>query len=242
MKNAFGYLRVSGQGQISGDGFPRQKKAIEAWASSNRCQIVRWFVEKAVSGETEEVDRPAFTEMVRAILDNGGAKVVVVESLDRLARAFRIQEQIILYLAARNITLIAATTAEDITAAVQGDPMRKAVIQIQGVFAELDKSLLVKKLRTARDRKRAKEGRCEGRKPYGETKEERLTIGIIKGLRRKPRGRGEPMPFNRIARKLNEAGLPTRYGKLWSATQVRSVINGPHWTRTNAVKYALHEK
>lgn len=236
MREAYGYLRVSGQGQISGDGFPRQKKAIEVWASKNRVKIVRWFAEEAVSGETEETDRPAFTEMVRVILENH-VKTVVVESMDRLARAYRIQEQIILYLAARDITLISANTAENITQAFQDDPMKKALIQMQGVFAELDKSMLVKKLRTARERKRAETGRCEGRKPYGETSQELRVIGIIKGLRRKPRGHGEPMPFNRIARKLNDAGIKTRYGRMWRSTQIRSIIIGPHWRETRAIRF-----
>ena len=29
---AFGYLRVSGQGQVQGDGFTRQEEAIKAYA------------------------------------------------------------------------------------------------------------------------------------------------------------------------------------------------------------------
>jgi hypothetical protein len=45
--------------------------------------------------------------------------------------------------------------------------MRKALIQIQGVFAELEKGMLVQKLRKARTQVKLTTGRCEGRKPYG---------------------------------------------------------------------------
>ena len=45
---------------------------------------------------------------------------------------------------------VSASTGEDVTATMRDDPMRKALIQIQGVFAELDKSLLVRKLRKGR--------------------------------------------------------------------------------------------
>ena len=45
---------------------------------------------------------------------------------------------------------VSASTGEAVTATMRDDPMRKALIQIQGVFAELDKSLLVRKLRKGR--------------------------------------------------------------------------------------------
>ena len=37
---------------------------------------------------------------------------------------------------------------------------------MQGIFSQLDKSLLVKKLRKAREQKRKETGKCEGRKGY----------------------------------------------------------------------------
>ena len=49
-KKAFGYLRVSGKSQVDGDGFPRQKAAIQKWAKANGFHIVQWFVEEGVSG------------------------------------------------------------------------------------------------------------------------------------------------------------------------------------------------
>ena len=77
-----------------------------------------------------------------------------------------------IYLASKGITLIAANTGENVTEAITSDPMRKAMVQMQGVFAELDKSMLVKKLRKARDRKRQETGRCEGPKPFYQGSEE----------------------------------------------------------------------
>jgi len=35
MQKAFAYLRVSGKGQIEGDGFTRQLSAIQAYAAKN---------------------------------------------------------------------------------------------------------------------------------------------------------------------------------------------------------------
>ena len=41
---------------------------------------------------------------------------------------------------------------------------------MMGAVAQYEKSQIVLKLRGARMRKRAKKGRCEGRKPYGSMK------------------------------------------------------------------------
>ena len=93
--------------------------------------------------------------LIRHFLKNG-VRTVIIEGMDRLARELRVQEHLVIYLASKDIALISARTEEDVTAAVMGDPMKKALVQIQGVFAELEKSLLVKKLRTARERIRKK--------------------------------------------------------------------------------------
>ena len=38
---AFGYIRVSGKGQLSGDGFPRQRAAIQAYAAAYGYCVIR---------------------------------------------------------------------------------------------------------------------------------------------------------------------------------------------------------
>ncbi len=93
---------------------------------------------------------------------SNGVKVVVVESLDRLARDLLVQSVLLSKLAVEGLTLIAANTGEDVTAAMQTEPTRKFLVQIQGALAELDKSLLVRKLKRGREAKRAATGRCEG--------------------------------------------------------------------------------
>ena len=62
---AFGYLRVSGKGQLNGDGFPRQRAAIEAYARANGFVIVKWFEERGVAGAETWENRPAGPEMVQ---------------------------------------------------------------------------------------------------------------------------------------------------------------------------------
>ena len=147
----------------------------------------------------------------------------IVERLDRLARDLGVQLQLVGLLCSRGFTLISADTEQDVTAAFSGDPMLKAMIQVQGVFSELDKSMLVKKLRKARETKKAKTGRCEGRKPFGFHPEEAETLKRIKQLYRKPRSE-KRLGFYQIATILNKEGLPTRTGVPWHGTHISAIL------------------
>ena len=222
MKKAYAYLRVSGLGQVDGDGFSRQLDAIQAYADKVGIEIVEVFRELGVSGTADENERPAFSEMVGAILRDG-IDTIIIEGLDRLAREYRIQEHLLVYLASKDITLLSARTEEDVTAAIQADPMKRALIQIQGVFSELEKSMLVKKLRLARERVRATKGKCEGRKAYGETAEEQAVIRHIHALRRARKGL-KRRSLQTIAGMLNAEGLTTKTGARWTATQVKRAL------------------
>jgi len=217
---AYGYLRVSGIGQIRGDGFIRQQEEIERLSKATGIEIVRYYREEGVSGTADEADRPAFQEMVSAILKNG-VRTIVIEGMDRLAREYRIQESLVIYLASKDITLISARTGEDVTEAMQADPMRKALIQMQGIFSELEKSMLVKKLKAARERKREQTGKCEGRKSLKEGKPD--TWREIKRLYRKPR-LGKRRSYREIAEVLNAEGHTTMAGKPFTAGNLQQII------------------
>ena len=157
-------------------------------------EIVREYVEQGVTGDASWSDRPAFQEMVSAILDNG-VRTVIVENLTRLARAYVVQDAILVFLASKEVSLISAYTGEGVTAAFHGDPMKKAIIQMQAVFSALEKNSLVRKLKAARARKRAENGRCEGRKPFGERSGEKGAIVRMRQLRRKPVRKDKRMSF-----------------------------------------------
>lgn len=219
----YAYLRVSGAGQVEGDGFPRQEAAIRGYADAHDIEVVQVFREEGVSGTTGEADRPAFQGMVAAILANG-VKAIIVEGLDRLAREYRVQETLLVYLASKGISLINARTGEDVTLAVTEDPMKKALVQIQGIFAELEKNMLTKKLRAARERKRQVEGKCEGRKGYSDTEGGRAILAQLKKLHRKNPKTGKRRSFAEIATAMNDAGVKTMTGRDWTKLTVQSAL------------------
>jgi site-specific DNA recombinase len=216
---AFAYLRVSSKGQIRGHGFDRQSETVEEFAKQNG-YIIKETFRDAFTGT--EADRPEFNRMVATILGNG-VLTILVESLDRLARDVMVQSLLLAKLAQHGITLINCVTGEDVTASMSEDPMRKALIQIQSVFSELEKSRLVGKLRRAREAKKEATGKCEGRKAFGEKAGEAKAIDTMRSLRRKRNGKR--LSFAKIAAELNRRSIPTRTGAHWQTTTVRNILS-----------------
>lgn len=213
----YSYLRVSGRSQVGGDGFERQRVSIQVWAASAKAEIAGEYVEGGVSGADDCMERPAFQDMLGAILGNG-VKAIVVENLSRLARSFVVQDSILTYLASRGISLYSADTGACVTDDIQQDAMKRAIVQMQAVMFELEKTMLVRKLRAARQRKRAATGRCEGQTPFGGKPGEADTLARIRELAN--RGAGAV----RIARALNATGHRTRKGGEWKAGTVQGIL------------------
>jgi DNA invertase Pin-like site-specific DNA recombinase len=212
---AFAYLRVSGKGQVEGDGFTRQLTAIKKYAETNGIKIVKVFREEGVSGTKELQNRPALLDLMTALHSNG-VKLVMVEKLDRLARDLMIQETIIGDLQKNGFDLVSVAEPD----LLQNDPSRKMMRQIFGAIAEYEKTMIVLKLRGARMRMKAKEGRCEGAKPYGMDEAERTVMDRMKALRTTGMG------FDRIAAKLNEEGVKPRRGARWHGLTVNKILTG----------------
>ena len=214
MKTAYGYIRVSGKGQINGDGFTRQSKAINDYAKANNIEIVHIYKEEGISGTLK--DRPALTELM-VDLEQNGTKLVIIERIDRLARDLMVQETILNDMKKNNIKIISVTDGD----LLDDDPTRKLVRQVLGAIAEYDKEMTVQKLRVARNRKRATQGKCEGRKSYKESNP--ALIAEIKRLRRKPR-KGKRLSIKATVDSLNDSGFKTAMGKVFTVSRLENVI------------------
>jgi DNA invertase Pin-like site-specific DNA recombinase len=213
MTKVFAYLRVSGKGQIDGDGFTRQLEAIRTYALAHNIKIMRVFREEGVSGTKELENRPALQELLSA-LEDGDVRVMMVEKLDRLARDLMVQETIIGDLRKRRYELVSVAEPD----LCSDDPSRKLVRQMFGAIAEYEKSMVVLKLRGARQRMRVRTGRCEGIKPYGHTAEESQILGRMRKLR------SGGMAVDTIAQTLNDDGIRTRSGGDWYGATVNKIV------------------
>ncbi len=212
-KTAFAYLRVSGKGQVDGDGFPRQLDAIQQYAAAQGYRVRKVYREEGISGTKELENRPALLELLAAI-GSSDVRVVMIEKLDRLARDLMVQETIIGDLRRRGIELISVAEPD----LCSDDPSRKLVRQIFGAIAEYDKAMVVLKLRGARQRIKARTGRCEGMKAYGEGRTEKRVVSRIVELR------AAGLALDRIADTLNAEGAKPKYGAKWYGSSVSNVL------------------
>lgn len=213
MTKAFAYLRLSGKGQVEGDGFTRQLEAIKKYAASHDIKIAKVYREEGVSGTTDWENRPAFSEMMAAMMANG-TRTVLVERLDRCARDLMVQESIIADFKRKGLVVVSVNEPD----LCSEDPSRILMRQMLGAFFQYEKTLLVAKLRGARQRIRLKEGRCEGRKRYGTRPGESEVVERMIQLRT------QGLAVDKVAITLNDEGAKPRAGQRWHATSVYRVL------------------
>lgn len=216
---AVSYVRVSGKGQVDGDGPERQREVIARYAKGAGLTVLQEFSDLGVSGTTELADRPGLAALIDRIESNG-VRTVIVERADRLARDLMVQEVILSQFAKIGARIVTAD-AVDLTSSE--DPTRRLIRQVLGAVAEFEKNVLVLKLRAARERKRARGERVEGVKPYGHLPAERAVIDRMRQLRRKP-PKGQRMSVAAIAAHLNAEGHRNRAGRVWSPQMVHHVL------------------
>ncbi|MFA9479226.1 recombinase family protein [Phycisphaerales bacterium AB-hyl4] len=218
---ALAYLRVSGRGQVDGDGFHRQRHAIDKYAKAHGLTIAGEYRDEGVTGTAESFDRPGLTDMLVRIKANG-VRVVLVERSDRLARDLVVGEIILREFKDLGVSVIEAEGGNDLTAG-DDDPTRVLIRQVLGAVSQFEKSVIVSKLRAARERQRRTTGRCEGRKPFGFYEGEPEVIERIAAMRRKPKGR-KRMSYAEIAEALNAEGVTTRNGGPWKPGTVYAIV------------------
>jgi len=220
--NAVSYMRCSGDSQISGDTWDRQIEKIHILADRQGFEIEKEWREEGVSGKVECEQRPAFQAMLAELLSNG-CRTIIVEDLSRLARRYAVQEQILLYLCAKGITLwTCANGGQNITEEMNQDPTKRLLIGIVGLVSQWEREQLVEKLKVARQHMKRDTGRCEGRKPFGEHPkypEEKEVVARMIVLR------AEGNKPDQIAQILNSDGVPTRGTKHGKSPWHPSTIN-----------------
>lgn len=219
---AVSYLRVSGKAQAGADkdGLPRQREAVQKFAQRNGYEIVGEFRDEGVSGTRELENRPALAALIDRIASNG-VRVVLVERADRLARDLMIGEVILRELTKRGARVLTAD-GQDLSAD-SGDPTRTLIRQVLAAVAQFEKTVLVQKLRAARQRKRARGERVEGVRPFGMLPGEAPILERLMELHRKPK-KGPRLSLQGIADALNAEGHPSRSGVPWTKNTVARIV------------------
>jgi DNA invertase Pin-like site-specific DNA recombinase len=217
MTKALAYMRCSGRGQIDGDTWDRQQEAITRYATTNGVEVVEWYRDEGLSGKTELENRPGLAACLERVESNG-VRLVIVESADRLARDSLVAELIVREFQKAGTTVISASGGVNLTEGDDSNPTAKLIRQILAAVAEFDRCVVVLKLRAARQRIRAKTGKCEGAAAYGRNDEEKQALRCMRALRL------AGQTYKMIANQLNSQRMPTRFGGLWSAQTVQKIL------------------
>lgn len=217
MTNAVMYLRVSGDSQIQGDGFPRQRAACEKYAAAHGVEIVAEFLDEGVTGKMELEGRAGLSACIEHVRTNG-IKLVLVEDSTRLARDLIVAEIIVREYQKIHVRVVAASGGVDLTEGDESNPTAKLIRQILAAVSEFERCCITLKLRAAKDRIRARDGRCEGKKPFGAYAGEPETLAWMQ------KTRAERFTYQEIADELNKRGVATRAGGKWLMQTVGKIL------------------
>ncbi len=217
MESALMYLRVSGEAQITGDGFPRQREKCLRYASDNDIEIVAEFRDEGITGKMELENREGLSACIAAAQAQN-IKIVIVEDSTRLARDIIVAEVCIREFQRIGVTVISASGGVNLTEGDDSNPTAKLIRQILAAVSEWDRCVINLKLKGARERKRSTGQRCEGRIPFGEKPGEADTLQEMLDARR------HGFTYDGIAELLNQAKAPTRRGKPWDGATVWKIV------------------
>jgi DNA invertase Pin-like site-specific DNA recombinase len=218
MRNVAMYLRTSSATNINGDSQDRQVEAIEIYAEANDMEIVVRVSDLAVKGSDSIYERQGFVKLIDYCVNNK-VDTILCENASRFARDVIVQEMGYRELKKLKLQLIPVDAPDYFT----GDsPSLTMIRQILGSVAEFEKSNLVSKLRGARERVKAKNGKCEGRKSLREIMGDKRFVSMMtkmKSLRKSNKS------YASIAVILAEQGfIQPNKGKPFHKSQIMRLI------------------
>lgn len=218
MTQAVAYSRCSGDSQIDGDTWDRQEAAIRKYAAANDIEVVEWFRDEGITGKMELEGRAGLSACIAAVRERG-IGLVLVEDSTRLARDLIVAEVCIREFQKIKVRVMAASGGIDLTAGDESNPTAKLIRQILAAVAEFDRCVITLRTRAARERIRARDGQCEGKKAYGKMPGEAETLALMRQWRTV-----DKLTYAEIAAFLNEQRIPTRAGGLWLMQTVGKIL------------------
>jgi site-specific DNA recombinase len=227
---AVSYVRVSSDEQADKYGPDVQRAAIADYAKRSGLELVAEFTDLGVSGTTPLEDRPGLRDALAAVQE-GRAQVLLCSTFSRLAR-----DTLQALLAERAFKDAGAEVvfAEGVNG--DGDAVQM-MREMMHSFAGFERRQLVRRLREARETKRASGGFAEGRVPYGYVSE-KASLSVDGSLddpyapaavvRRIFTDVARGMSPGMVARWLNGQGvLAPQGGKKWRDATVRGIVRNP---------------
>lgn len=225
------YARVSSDRQDVDLSISAQLRALREYAAKNGYQVVREYVDEAVSGRS--TDRPGFKAMiVAARQEHPPFEAILVWKLSRFARN---REDSIIYkslLRKRGIQVVS------INEPVEDTPSGRLLEGIIEVIDEFYSASLSQDVLRGMRENAARGFHNGGRPPYG-YKLAKVQDGAASRTKLEPDPKAAPVVhrifrdclagkgLKTIARGLSADGLSSKTGKKWGATSVEKMLHNP---------------
>ena len=213
------YLRVSTDGQT----VENQRIALEALCERKGWTVAAEFSDEGISGSKGRDKRPGFARAIREARGNH-YDVLVVWSVDRLGRSTLHIAEAMAELSGANVALFVEQQGIDST-----NPHGKAMIQMAAVFGELERSLIVARVKAGLDRAR-KAGKMLGRPRIAGEREQKIRdyLAAETGVKRiaKLLGCGVNAVMQ-IKREMQAAGLIAQTAQRAIGSPASTRISGP---------------
>lgn len=219
-------IRVSTGGQLEGYGLDVQERDCRNHARTHNMRIVKICRDEAITGKAGDDERPGLSEALQ-ILAEGKADGLLAPNLDRLARHLTQQEAILSVVWAHGKRVFTADRGEHLPDD-DDDPMRTFVRQVMGAAAQLERGLIVKRLKSGRRQKAESGGYATGSPPYGqrvvdgELVEHPEEAAVLRQMRA---WATEGVGVRAIARRLNDAGICAKRGGRWHPSTVARLVD-----------------
>lgn len=229
--------RVSTAGQATdGYGLDAQERDCRRWNSSatGGHRIVHVVTDEALTGKSTIDEREGLMEAMEWIRE-GRADGILAPNLDRLARELTVQEAVLSYVWALGGRAFTADHGEHLEDD-ETDPMRTAMRQMRGVFAQLDRGLIRKRLREGRETKGELGGYAYGAPRYGQRAEDKALAtdeSEARNLALMMQWKLEGLGVRAIARKANEQGIPSKRGGKWHPSTVARLLDDEERRKNN---------
>ena len=231
-----GYCRVSTENQAQEGTIEIQDQALAEYARTQGHELVKVFSDEGVSGSS--IDRPGLTDVYDYLENHSDIDGVLINSLDRLARSMRDQENIIYELQEEKHKRLISVNDPDLDSK---NPDRILLRHAKGMANQYELSMITRRLKAGRKEKARNGKRAGGAVPIGydsinldgkgtgkdwaidqgQAKTVRLIFHLARCKNKRTRRRNGPKA---IARILNQKGIPPARGIKWYASTVRYIL------------------
>lgn len=255
MKRVVGYIRVSTTLQVEkGNSLQDQKKRIQAECKNNGWDLLEIYSDEGVSGQTSS--RAGLQQLLKDC-DSGLFDIVVFTKLDRLGRNLRDILNILYQLKENSKTSIHC--CDDPLISTATGPFGQALIQLMGIFAELERKMIRDRSMTGRMSSWKAGKSIMGSLPFGYYLDKKNgNIKIDKNLKTTVEKIfqlyvDDRLSMRDIALELSKLGFPTpsqakghkRQAKQWSNYAVQHILKNEAYKGGavifNKYKYGLQK-